>query len=423
VGIWQRWKEFRTFQPEKREGTTLEELLISVGILTEPITKEQALNIPSVSACLGVITDTVASLPIVLFQEKDSKVTPIKDDDRVLLLNDDTKDTLDGFQFKKALVEDYLLNGAGYGFIHRERNEVKSIHYVDHRHVTVNMNFDPIFKNYDILVNGQTYRDFEFLKLTRKSKNGATGTGIISESNKILSVAYNSLIFEELLVKTGGNKKGFLKAQGRLSKDAIDELKLAWKNLYKNNDENVVVLNNGLEFQEASNTSVEMQLNENKKTNSAEINKLFIVPPSILDGSAKDDVYNNWIKVCILPILAAIQTALNKDLLLPSEKGSFYFAFDTKELLKGDIEKRFKAYEIASKNGIMQIDEIRYEENLEPLGLDFIKLGLQDVLYNPITKEIYTPNTNKSTNMNNPEHQLEGGDEDENRNPGEPGAA
>jgi hypothetical protein len=70
--------------------------------------------------------------------------------------------------------------------------------------------------------------------------------------------------------------------------------------------------------------------------------------------------------------------------------------------LKADIESRYKAYEIASKNGLMQTDEIRYLENLPPLGLDFVKLGLQDVLYNPKTKEIYTPNTDKSTNMSNP---------------------
>ena len=50
----------------------------------------------------------------------------------------------------------------------------------------------------------------------------------------------------------------------------------------------------------------------------------------------------------------------------------------------------------------MQIDEIRYKENYPPLGLNFVKLGLQDVLYNPETKEIYTPNTNKSTNIDNP---------------------
>ncbi len=423
MGLLKSWSEFRDYRKEQREGHTLEELLLSAGVATDVITNAQALNIPAVSACVGIISDTVASLPVLLYKEDGSKVTEVKKDTRIDLLNDDTKDTLDAFQFKKALVEDYLLNGAGYSFINRERNNIKSLHYIENRNISVNMGVDPIFKSYDVLVNGATYRDFQFVKLTRKSKDGVTGTGIIKENNKMLSVTYNSLVFEELLVKTGGNKKGFLKSQGRLSAEAITELKKAWNNLYKNNSENVVVLNNGLEFQEASNTSVEMQLNENKKTNSNEICKMFLVPVSILEGTANDDVYNNWIKVCILPILTALQTALNKDLLLPSEKEkSFYFAFDTKELLKGDIEKRFKAYEIAAKNGILQIDEIRYIEDYEPLGLDFIKLGLQDVLYNPTTKEIYTPNTNKTADMSSTATTtVEGGEEDENRDPGESG--
>lgn len=412
MGLWKQWKEFRQFQAQ--ESTSLDELLLSAGIITGNLTKEQALNIPSVGACIEIISNTVASLPIQLFKANDGKVMEIEEDVRVDLLNDDTKDTLDSFQFKKALVEDYLLEGAGYAYINRQRNKIKSLHYVENTNVSIQKNVDPIFKDYNILVNGSFYRDFEFLKITRKTKDGIAGKGIIEENNKMLSVVYNSLVFEELLVKTGGNKKGFLKAQSRLTKEAILELKEAWNNLYRNNTENVVVLNNGIEFQEASNTSVEMQLNENKKTNSAEICKLFVVPQSILDGTANGEVYNNWIKVCILPILTAIQTALNKDLLLPSEKGSFYFAFDTKELLKGDIEKRFKAYEIASKNGFMQIDEIRYKEDLAPLGLDFIKLGLQDVLYDPVLKTIYTPNTNKTADMKNPNDLLEGGDENEN---------
>ena len=55
-------------------------------------------------------------------------------------------------------------------------------------------------------------RDFQFLKLLRKTKDGTTGTGILKESNTMLSVAYNQMIYEEVLVTTGGNKKGFFKA-------------------------------------------------------------------------------------------------------------------------------------------------------------------------------------------------------------------
>ena len=48
---------------------------------------------------------------------------------------------------------------------------------------------------------------------------------------------------------------------------------------------------------------------------------------------------------------------------------------------------------------IMQIDEIRFEEDLPALGLNWIKLGLEDVLYDPKTNTVYTPNTNQTAVM------------------------
>ena len=397
------WNPFRR---KKEVRATLEEILIQGGVLVKDVTKEQALQIPAVSACVDLICNTIASLPILLYQENNGNVKPIIDD-RVLLLNDDTKDTLSGVDFKRAMIEDYLLLGGSYAYINRVRNNTKSIHYVENNHISVNMNTDPIRKSYQILINGLGYRDFEFIKMIRKTKDGVTGRGIITDNNKIFSVAYNTMIFEETLMKTGGNKKGFLKSETRISKEAIEELKLAWNNLYRNNTESVVILNNGMDFKEASNTSVEMQLDQHKNTNSHEICKIFLVPPRILSGEASDEEYNIWIKVCILPILAAFECAINKDLLLPSEKNNLYFAFETNELMKADIKSRYEAYEIATKNGILQIDEIRFKENYPPLGLNFVKLGLQDVLYNPETQEIYTPNTNQSTNMTNPGKPME----------------
>ena len=76
-----------------------------------------------------------------------------------------------------------------------------------------------------------------------------------------------------------------------------------------------------------------------------------------------------------------------------------YFTLDTSELLKGDILKRYQAYKTGLECNVLQIDEARYKEDLPPLGLNWIKLGLQDVLYDPKTKTIYTPNMNQSMQM------------------------
>ena len=372
---------------------------------------EQSINIPVVARCVNLISETVSMIPIKLYREEiaDGKRKTVEiADQRCDLLNEDTKDTLDGARFKKALVRAYLLNGGGLCL---HKNSVKSLHYVDSKNVTINQNFDPIFKDYNILIQGKSYKPFEFLKILRATKDGARGNGVVDENGELLKVAYTTLKFEQNLISTGGNKKGFINAKNRLTKEATDALKAAWYKFYSNNDENVIILNDGLSFQEASNTSVEMQLNESKKSMSDSILEIFGVPTNW--------DWETFVKTAIMPILATFECALNRDLLLENEKrwrkpsarmgtpceqserGVFYFAFDTKEITKGDIKTRFEAYKTALDANLMQIDECRYMEDLEPLGLNFIKLGLQDVLFNPVTKEVYTPNTNQITNIEN----------------------
>lgn len=409
------WWNRKKKEKRTEESTTLEDLLLQTILKEDTVTKEMALNIPTLAGCLELVSNTIATLPIQLFKEENGKVIQVLDDNRIKLLNDDTRDTLDGFQFKKALVYDYLLMGNGYAYINKERGKVKSLHYVKESDVSININADPIFKNYDILVGGQTYYPHNFIKILRNTKNGADGVGIVESNNKLLAATYNALIYENILSKTGGNKKGFIKSENKLSDEAIEQLKAQWKKMYSGNSENCIVLNKGLTFQESGSTSTEMQLNENKRANSIEICKIVNVPPSMIegDGKANENDYEKYVKMAILPILRAILSALNRDLLLEKEKKSFYFAFDIKELLKGDIEKRFKAYEIGIKNGFLGVNEVRYEEDREPIEAfnDIIKLGLQDVLFNTKDNTIYTPNTDKTSKISD----LKGGKKNENR--------
>lgn len=406
---------FRRKKEETREAeTTIDDPILKALIAKDDIDREKALNIPSLYGCIEMISNTVAGIPIKLYKEEAENVEEIHDY-RLKLLNDETGDLLNSYQAKKAMIRDFLLDGNGYLYINRKGNKVKSIHYVESRYITATKNVDPIYKSLDIRVLGEQKREFDFIALTKNTADGFTGNGILQENQKILSVAYNAINYENTLVKTGGNKKGFLKAKNRLTKEVIDSLKASWRNMYSNNTESVVVLNDGLEFQEASNTSVEMQLNENKKTNAEEICKIFNMSTKVLNGTATEDEQSDYIKNCIMPILNAFANALNKSMLLEIEKDNgYYFAFDCKELLKGDIEKLFKAYQIAVQANIMQIDEVRYELDLKPLGFNYIKLGLQDVLLNPKTGQVYTPNMNATANLNSMS-QMEGGETDEGR--------
>lgn len=356
----------------------------------EVITREKAMTLPAVAGAVDLISSTIASMPVKLYKYKQGKVEEQDSDPRVRLLNNDTGDTLDAYQFKKAMVEDYLMGKGGYAYIRRYRNKVTGLFYVREIFISVIKNFKPIFKKYTILVEGQEYRPYEFIKLLRKTTDGATGIGLTEELSKALETAYQTLLYQLGLVKSGGNKKGFLKSVRKLGQDEINILKKAWQNLYANNESNVVVLNNGLEFQEASNSSVEMQLNESKKTLQDEINNIFHI---------KDDFYTMF-KLAIYPIIKAFETALNRDLLLEREKRNYFFEFDVKEIVKANIKERYEAYKLAKESSFMTINEIRKAENMEYIeGLDVVNVGLGAVLYDTKTHQYYTPNTNSTSEM------------------------
>ncbi len=398
-------------EPEERASgeVEFEDSLLRALIGPTQVTKKEAIAIPAVQGCIKFAADTISMLPIKLYRDIEGKVEEVKDDIRVRLLNDDTGDTLDANQFWRALITDYYLGKGGYAYINRGFSGFESVHYVDEINIAQIKNADPIFKDYDITVQGKTYKPFEFIKLLRNTKDGCRGVSIIEENALILSVAYNTLIFEENLVKKGGNRRGFLKSDHKLEELAMTSLREAYARLYSNNTENVVVLNKGIEFQEASNSSVEMQLNENKETNSTELCKLFLFPVNVISGTGTEKEYNNAFKMGIMPLLRAVECALNRDFLLEREKSTHYWAVDTKEMLKGSMKERYAAYAVAIEKGFMKIDEVRYQEDKEPFGIDWINVGLNSVLYNTKTGEVYTPNTDKSSDTT----QLKGGDEDE----------
>ena len=380
----------------------VDDVLLRAVLNGETITREKALTIPSVSGCVDLICNFVACMPVKLYKYKQGMVSEVENDPRTKLLNGDTGDTLDAYQLKKAMVEDYLLGKGGYAYIQRQRNDVTGIYYVEEKYVTVMKNTDPVHKEYEILVDGNKYKPYEFIKLLRNTKDGASGVGLTAEVSKALETAYETLIYQLSLVKSGGNKKGFLKSNRKLGQEEINVLKNAWRNMYANNEENVVVLNNGLDFQEASNSSVEMQLNESKKTLQDEIRGLFHI----------SEDFNLTFKEAIYPIIKAFETALNRDLLLEKEKKNYFFEFDTKEILKASLQERYNAYKTAKETGFMTLNEIRKAENMNFVeGLDVVNVGLSAVLYDTDTHTYFTPNTGQQADIS-----TEGGETDGSEN-------
>ena len=402
MGIFNRNK-----REEMLDNSKCDDVLLRAMLGGFEITREDALAIPKVSGCVDLICNTFAQIPFKLYKESTKngkKVTEEVNDERVSIINDDTRDKLDGFQFKKALCEDYLLGKGGYAFIGKVGNKFNALYYVPCDKVSVQKNNKAIYKDYTLMVDSDTYKDYQFIKLLRNTKDGASGRGLTEEISKALQTAFKRLCYDYDLTVTGGSRKGFIKSQKRLDKASLESIRTAWNNYYSGNA-NCVILNDGMEFQEASNTSRENETNAKEVTFNDVLKELFHIGAT----------YEETIKNAIMPIATAFCTALNRDFLLEKEKKSFYFAPDTKELYKGSLKERYDAYKIAIESGFKTRNEIRYMEDDDALdGLDVINLGLGDVLLDTKTGKIYVPNTDQTVNMSeDAENSQENGEGDE----------
>lgn len=387
MGIFNRSK-----REEVMDETKTDDLLLRALLQGGTVDRTTALSIPAVSACVDLICNTFAMISFKLYKEttKDGKrATEEVTDERVRIINEDTTDTLDGFQFKKALCEDYLMGDGGYAYVKKIGNKFVGLFYVEDSKISIQKNTDAIYKRFDIVVDGKTYKNYEFIKLLRNTKDGASGKGLTEEISQALETASRRLRYEYELTATGGSRKGFLKSQKHLDEKSLKALKKAWEDYYAGNA-NTVVLNEGIDFQEASNSSQQNEMNEKTRTFADEVREIFHINAN----------FDDFIKNAIMPIATAFATALNRDFLLEKEKKAYYFAPDTKELLKGSLKERYDAYRIAITTGFKTRNEIRYMEDDDAIeGLDMITLGLGEVLLNANTGEIYTPNTNTLVKM------------------------
>lgn len=389
-------KKVKDVEPAPSEADKLEpqldDPLLRALIQNEEITREKALMIPAVSSAVDFIASSIASMPVKLCKRKDGRVIVVERDSRVRLLNGDTGDTLTAQQMKYIMVEDYLLDKGGFAYVEHALNEVVSIRYIQPIYVVPYTNIDPIYKYVRYQVGDRYLRNWELIRLLRHTKDGATGTGLVREVERALQAAYATMLFQLRQVKTGGGKRGFLKTESKVSDDALRKVKDAFMRLYGGSEsDNVVVLNKGLDFQEASSNSVELQLNQTLKTLNDEIAKIFHI----------HEDFNQTFKEAIYPVVKAFEAALNSSLLLENEKKKdFFFEIDVKEIIKATIKERFEAYKLAKDTGLMSINELRSWESMNPIeGMDVIAFNLGDVLYDTNEHTYYTPNMAITTDL------------------------
>ncbi len=400
---------FNWLKREKRstENDVIADVLNGLSPLVngKTISRKQAMSIPVVTKSVNWIASAIASLPIKMYRRTDKGYIEIYDDYRLPLLNNYSGNCMTANDLKRQVIIDLLLEGNGYAYISKLGNKIEKLSYIPTSKLTYTESVDNIDKIVNVWVDGKQVQDYNVFRLVNNTKNGISGVGFISDCQDLLSTILSSLQYENNSISSGV-RRGFLKSKSKLDKDKMDELKQAWKRLTSPSQSDVLVLNAGIEFEDASNTATESQLSQNKTINMHQVLAYFGLPTNFFEG-ANSDAYLTAVRIAVIPIVKQLVNALNNYLLLESEKQDLKFDIDTSEILRINANERYNAYQTGLSSGILTIDEVRRMENLPVLDMQYLKLGLGDVLYNIKDGKIFVPNTGAIVDPNDNDVEIE----------------
>lgn len=151
---------FRKKRKQEIRADTSDSAILTFFDSGKQLSRSQAMEIPTVSACVNKIGETVSRLPVKLYRRCDGTVREITDDGRIALLNGETGDTLSASDMWKAAAADYFLGKGAWIFVNSNGLNVESLHYVDCGNISIMTNNDPIFKAFRVLVNERSFYDF-----------------------------------------------------------------------------------------------------------------------------------------------------------------------------------------------------------------------------------------------------------------------
>lgn len=385
------------------------------------ISEEQAMSIPAVSAAVNLISSSVAKLPIELKKiDSDGNIEKVEDDYRLFLLNDEPNESQYASTLKKRMTIDYLFYGASFLYTERKSrsNKIKSIHRLPVEKVNIERKKkDGYIDSYSIYLDGERknmFKTIDIITMLKDTEDGFEPRGILDTGYKTLSNSLSEIEYSSSVLKNGSLPLAVLKAANRLSDDVIKRIKRDWSNSYtgESNAGKTVLLEEGLEYETISLNPNELELTESKKGSLADIARLFNIPESMINSSANkynSNEENNilFLQYTLEPILINMQKALNKTLLLESEKASkYYFEFDTSEIMTITEKERAEIAQILSNTSSVTQNEIRQLLGKPKLEKDYMFLSQGKVFYNTETGKAFNPNLGVQFDPDNPDETI-----------------
>ena len=351
----------------------------------KPVNERTAMQTTAVYACVRILAEAVASLPLHVYEyQDDGGKKLVHDHPLYYLLHDEPNPEMTSFVFRETLMSHLLIWGNAYAQIIRDgagrvlglypllpdkmdvqRDDRGNIYYVYSR----NSDENPMFKEYgDIRLKAE-----DVLHIPGLGFDGLIGYSPIAMAKNAVGMTLACEEYGASFFANGANPGGVLEHPGVLKDPS--KVRESWNSVYRgvNNAHKIAVLEEGMKYQQIGIPPEEAQFLETRKFQINEIARLYTIPPHMVGDLDKSSFSNieqqslEFVKYTLDPWVIRWEQSLQRSLLLPGEKGKYFIKLNVDGLLRGDYQSRMNGYAVGRQNGWFSANDIREMENMNPI--------------------------------------------------------
>ena len=369
--------DFFRFNSEKRDSgnnflraNSFGTLGVDTGVA---VTKESSLSFSAVYACVRLISESIASLPINVFMEEiDGDRISLRNHPVYKLLAKKPNNYMTSYTFKEIILTNLLLEGNAYFYIVRD-NAARPIELI-----CIQPELVEVYKHegnlyYKVKEQDSTIFQDDMLHFVGLSFDGLKGKSVLKAQNATIgtSIAANATAGSVL-----GNTTqigGIIKHPGKLSAEAIERLRSSWNNSYQGvfSAGKTAILEEGMTFEPSKISAQDKQLLESRRFQIEEIARIFKCPLSLIGHLERAANYSSiealsidFVRYTLTPYIVNIEQEFDRKLFRENEQDDHYVKIQVEGLMRGDSNARANFYKQMIDMGVMSINEVRQLENM-----------------------------------------------------------
>lgn len=349
------------------------------------VTTATAMRVSAVNACVKLIAETIAALPLQTFNRNDDSREPIRKPSESYVW-DQPNHEMTPMEFWEQVFASLLLDGNA--FLETPRNRAGAIAEmwpVEQGLLEIERDArgNKVFES----ANGGVFTTNEIVHMPAFRRPGMDrGMSPIAAARESIGV---SIAAERLAAKffgQGSVLSGLLEVEGDMSDapEAVDAAIANFNRLHQGPDNafKVGLIDNNAKFRQLSIPPEDLQFMEARKFQVVEICRMFQVPPHMVAdverstswGSGIEQQQLGFVIYTLMRWIVRTEQYITKFLLPTPER---FARWNLKGLMRGDSAARAAFYRAMRDIGALNIDEIREEEDMSPLpnglGQDYLQ--------------------------------------------------